>query len=307
MNRTNWTIENIKDLSGKFIIVTGANSGLGLEATKIFSSKGANVIMACRSEEKALDAKQIIENQNKNAKIEFMKLDLGSLLSIKEFVATYKSKYSKIDVLLNNAGIMTVPYGKTMDGFELQNGVNHLGHFALTSQLFDIIKNTPKSRIVNVSSSAHKAGKMDFDNYLFDKGSYGKLKSYSRSKLSNLLFTYELDRRIRKQGYDIEVLAAHPGGANTDLGRYIETGKLLKPIVWLAYKLTQTAYAGSLPLVRASLDKSAQSGEYYGPGGFAGMRGKPVHVKSNKRSHNLEDAITLWHLSEKLTKETFKV
>ena len=201
----------------------------------------------------------------------------------------------------------TLPYGLTKDGFELQNGVNHLGHFALTAQLFDYLKATPQSRIVNVSSNAHKMGKMDFNNYLFEKGKYGKLKSYGRSKLSNLLFTYELDRRIKAKNLSIKVLAAHPGVAATNLGRYMNMKGLFAPLFTLFFKYAQSAYQGALPEIRACVDPLAQSGEYYGPGGSKKNPKSPKLVQSNKASHNLEDAKQLWSLSEKLTNLTFDV
>lgn len=305
MNKTNWTIENAKDLTNYIIIVTGANTGLGFEATKFFASKNATVIMGCRSLEKATAAQAQILKENEHAKLIPTVLDLGSLDSIKLFASQFKKQFSKLDILLNNAGIMTVPYGKTEDGFELQNGVNHLGHFALTSLLFDTIKNTPNSRIVNVSSLAHRQGKIDFDNYLFEQGNYDRMKSYSQSKLSNLLFTYELDRRIKEKGLSIKVLAAHPGVSSTDLARHINTKNSSNPILKLAIKFGQPAHNGCLPEVRAALDESALSGQYYGPSGLTQMKGRPVVVSSNKRSHNLEDAKRLWTLSETLTKIPF--
>lgn len=307
MKKTDWTIEEIDDLKGKIVVVTGANVGLGFESTRIFAQKNATVIMACRSMEKANEAKFQIEDEFPNADLVTMRLDLGSLKSIKSFTEIFKKNYKRLDILLNNAGIMTVPYGKTEDGFELQNGVNHLGHFALTAQLFDILKNTPNSRIVNVSSLAHRQGKMDFDNYLFENGNYDKMKSYSRSKLSNLLFTYELDRRIKEKGYAIKAIAAHPGVSSTELGRYLKAEPSSSPFLKFALRYGQTPRQGCLPEVRASLDVNAKSGQYYGPNGLIGLKGKPVLVKSSKRSHNLNDAKMLWEKSEKLTNIDFKI
>ena len=307
MKKTKWSINEAKDLTSKVIIVTGANSGLGYEATKIFASKNATVIMACRSLEKANEAKEAIIEVYEKANLVPMVLDLGSLKSIKSFANEFKSKYNRLDILLNNAGIMTIPYGKTEDGFEIQNGVNHLGHFALTSQLFKLIKNTSESRIVNVSSLAHRQGKMDFDNYLFEKGNYKKMKSYAKSKLSNLLFTYELDRRIKEKGHDVKVLAAHPGVSSTNLGRYVVGKNGDSPFLKFALKLGQPADLGCLPEVRAALDESAQGGEYYGPDSLIQMRGNPIRVKSNKRSHNIEDAKKLWNFSEQLTNLKFDI
>ncbi|BCR35754.1 oxidoreductase [Mariniplasma anaerobium] len=307
MKNIDFNITEIKDLNKKIIIVTGANSGLGLEATKIFASKGATIIMACRSIERANEARDLILKENKNAKLVPMDLDLGSLKSIKAFAKDFKNKYDQLDILLNNAGVMTIPYGKTTDGFEIQNGVNHLGHFALTAQLFDVIKQTKASRIVNVSSLAHRQGKMDFDNYLFEKGGYKKMKSYAKSKLSNLLFTYELDRKIKEKGYDIKVLAAHPGVSSTNLGRHIQGKNSSNPFLKFALRFGQPPHLGCLPEVRAALDENAQSGQYYGPSGLTGMKGRPVIVKSSKRSHNINDAKTLWNLSETLTHVKFEV
>jgi len=307
MKKIEWTIDEVADLSKKIIIVTGANVGLGFEATKIFASKNATVVMACRSLDKAKEAKQTILLDYPNARLDILQLDLGSLKSIKLFVGAFEKKYEHLDILLNNAGIMTVPYGLTEDGFELQNGVNHLGHFALTAQLLNLIKKTPNSRIVNVSSIAHKQGKIDFDNYLYENGGYSKMKSYGRSKLSNLLFTYELDRRIREKGYDVKVLAAHPGTSSTELGRYIKPGASSHLFLKFALKFGQPPYLGCLPEVRAALDVNAQGGQYYGPNGFAEIKGFPVVVQSNKLSHDLDIAQRLWEVSEQLTKINFIV
>ncbi|MBI9010049.1 MAG: SDR family NAD(P)-dependent oxidoreductase [Tenericutes bacterium] len=307
MKKAEWTIDQVNDLTDKVIIVTGANSGLGYESSKKFVSKNATVIMACRSIEKGNEAKALILKDYEKANIITMMLDLGSLKSITAFVNDFKSKYKRLDILLNNAGVMTVPYGKTEDGFEIQNGVNHLGPFALTAQLFDLLKNTKNSRIVNVSSIAHKQGKMDFDNYLFEKGDYKKMKSYAKSKLSNLLFTYELDRRIKEKNYDIKVLAAHPGISSTNLGRYIQGKKSTNPFLKFAIKFGQPPVMGCLPEVRAALDESAVGGTYYGPDSFTQMKGNPKVVKSSKRSHSLEDAKKLWEVSEKLTQLEFNV
>lgn len=307
MENKAWSLENTTSLKNKVIIVTGGNTGLGFEAAKVFAKKNATVVLACRSLERATEAKNKILAEDRDAIIDIMKLDLGNLASIKAFVQTFKSKYSRLDILLNNAGIMTVPYGKTDDGFEKQNGVNHLGHFALTAQLFDLIVQTPHSRIVNVSSNAHKMGKMDFDNYLYEHGKYSKIGSYGRSKLSNLLFTYELARRVEAKHLDVLVLAAHPGVANTELGRYMTKNILVRPLFWMFSKIASTPYEGALPEIRACLDETAVSGQYYGPSGKKGSKKQPVVVESNEVSHNLEDAKKLWTLSEKLTQGIFNV
>ncbi len=302
-----WNVNTIPDLKKKIIVVTGGNSGLGFEAAKVFARNHATVILACRSIERAREAKNEILKETHTAVIDILELDLGSLASIKAFVTQFKQKYSTLDILLNNAGIMTVPYGLTKDGFELQNGINHLGHFALTAQLFDLIRATPGSRIVNVSSNAHKFGKMDFKNYLFEKGKYSKIGSYGRSKLSNLLFTYELDRRIKAKKLDIKVLAAHPGVASTNLGRYMNMKGIMAPMFKLFFKYAQTAEQGAMPEIRACVDETVLSGQYFGPGGNKKKPKSPILVESSKASHSLEDAKKLWELSEKLTNVRFDV
>ncbi len=302
-----WNVKMIGDLSNKIIIVTGGNSGLGFEAAKVFAMHNATVILACRSAQRATEAKNAILKETNNGIIDVIELDLSRLASIKTFVTKFKQKYQTLDILLNNAGIMTVPYGLTEDGFELQNGINHLGHFALTAQLFDYLKNTPGSRIVNVSSNAHKLGKMDFGNYLFEHGRYGKLRSYGRSKLSNLLFTYELDRRIQSKHLDVKVLAAHPGVAATNLGRYMNMKGIFAPLFTMFFKYAQTAYQGALPEIRACVDPNAVSGAYYGPGGTKKKPLPPKLVKSSKASYSFKDAQQLWDLSEQLTEVHFDI
>lgn len=301
-----WTLNDIPDLSGKNIIVTGGNSGIGFEAVKAFAKNGANVVLASRSIERGVKAKEEILNIIGKAEIEVIQLDLMDLESINTFVEKFKEKYAKLDVLLNNAGIMTVPYELTKDGFESQLGTNHLGHFALTAQLFSLLKSTSGSRIVNISSAAHKWGDMDFDNLQFENGKdYTPMKSYARSKLSNLLFTYELNRKLEQNQIDCITLAAHPGVSNTNLGRHVENKlvfKFLRPLINLVIPKPDM---GALPGIRACVDPKAQGGEYYGPGGFQEMFGYPVIVSSNGNSYNLEYSDKLWKVSERLTKLQF--
>ncbi|QGY44056.1 SDR family NAD(P)-dependent oxidoreductase [Maribellus comscasis] len=304
MENGKWTSKNIPDLTGKVIVVTGGNSGLGFESVKVFAQKGAEVILASRSMENGEKAKSEIGETK--GKIVVMQLDLSSFESIKKFADDFKGKYTKIDVLLNNAGIMMTPYFTTKDGLEAQNGINHLGHFALTGQLFDLIRNTQNSRIVNVSSLAHKQGKMNFDNLLFENGKdYSPTKSYGRSKLSNLLFTYELQRRMETAGVDTLAISAHPGVSDTNLARYLEKKFLFKILKVLLNAFFQSAEMGALPQIRACVDVGVKGGEFYGPGGFREMKGYPVKVESNEASHNLADAKKLWELSEKITGVTF--
>jgi len=304
MKKENWTTANIPDLSGKVIIVTGGNSGLGYESVKAFAEKGAEVILATRSIEKGETAKQQIGNVK--GKIVVMQLDLMDFASVKSFADNFSKKYTHLDVLLNNAGIMTTPYFLTKDGLEAQNGTNHFGHFALTGQLFNLIKNTPDSRVVNVSSMAHKQGKMDFGNLLFENGKgYSPIKSYGRSKLLNLLFTYEMQRRIEAAGIKSISVAAHPGVSNTNLARFLEDKLIFKILKPMMMPFMQSQDMGALPQIRASVDLNVKGSEYYGPDGFNEMKGFPVLVQSNAASHNAEDARKLWEISEKITGVSF--
>jgi len=298
----NWTIENIGDLSGKVIIVTGGNSGLGYESVKAFAMKGAEVVLASRSTEKGEEAKAEILQDVTAGKIKVMQLDLGDLESVRNFASAFKLGYKKLDVLLNNAGIMMTPYFTTKDGFEAQLGTNHLGHFALTGLLMDGLLNTPGSRVVNVSSGAHKNGQMDFDNLQFGNGKdYSPMKAYGRSKLSNLLFTYELQRKLEAAKKETISVAAHPGVAMTNLARHVE-GKFLFKVLSPLFKLmAQDQASGALPQIRASVDSTVKGSEYYGPDGKREFKGYPVVVQSNEASHNNEDAAKLWEESEKLT------
>ncbi len=304
-----WTLEEVKSLKGKNIIITGGNSGLGYEAVKMLVKKDAKVIMASRSIERGEASVKKIKETYPNADIDVLQLDLASKKSIKNFVSEYQKKYQKIDVLLNNAGIMTTPYGLTADGLEQQQGVNHFGHFYLTALLFKMIKNTPNSRVVSVSSIAHRGGNLNFDNMFYSDGKkYSKVGAYSRSKLQNLLFTYELDRRVQEKNLDVKVLVAHPGVASTNLGRHIKSNKTIEKSIKRFQKIfSHTAADGALSLVRACLDENAKSGEFYGPKGFMGMRGVPHKAKSNKKSHNPKMQKQLWTFSEEVMNIDFIV
>lgn len=295
-----WTIEEMPDLYEKICIVTGGNSGLGYETVKAFAQKGATVILASRSMEKGTEAKNTIGNVQ--GKIHVMMLDLMDFDSIKAFSENFRKKFNRLDILVNNAGIMTTPYFLTKNGLEAQMGTNHFGHFALTGLLLDLIKNTPYSRVVNVSSMAHKQGKMDFQNLLFEKGrGYSPIKSYGRSKLMNLLFTFELQRFFENNNIDSIAVAAHPGVSNTNLARYLEKKPIFKILKPLISPLMQSQAMGALPQIRASVDEKVQGGDYYGPDGFREMKGFPVKVMPNEDSQNLADAKKLWEISEDLT------
>jgi NAD(P)-dependent dehydrogenase (short-subunit alcohol dehydrogenase family) len=299
-----WTTADIPDLTGKVMIVTGANSGIGFETVKEFARKGAQTILACRRMDKGWAAFDQIQSKIPYATMEILQLDLSDLSSVRAFVETYKAKYNRLDVLVNNAGIMSVPHRKTADGFESQLGINHLGHFALTGLLLDVILATPRARVVNVSSIAHWRGHMNFENLMFDGGKgYGNRAAYQRSKLANLLFTYELERYFEEHGLDTIAVAAHPGVSNTDLADHVKAIKILRPFVgWIL----QSAAMGALPIIRAAVDPDVNGGQYYGPGGRNERRGYPVIVGSSEASQNLQDAKDLWQVSEALTGVSYR-
>ncbi len=297
-----WIAADMPDLTGKVIIVTGANSGIGYESAKEFARKGAQTILACRSMEKAQAALDQIQAEIPNAPVEIMYLDLASLESVRKFVDQFKTKFDRLDVLMNNAGIMMVPYGTTEDGFERQLGTNHLGHFALTGLLIDLLMNTSNSRVVNISSNGHRFGTMEFDNLMFEGGTgYSPMSAYGRSKLANLLFTYELQRRFEATGVSTIATAAHPGISDTNLADHMldrwHLG-VFKPAMSL---FVQSAAMGALPSIRAAVDSNVMGGEYFGPHGPRESRGYPVIVQSGAASHNLADAKKLWQVSEELT------
>jgi NAD(P)-dependent dehydrogenase (short-subunit alcohol dehydrogenase family) len=290
------------DLNGKVIIVTGANSGIGFETAREVARKGAHTILACRDLDKGEAALTMIKNEITNASAEVMHLDLSSLASVHQFATDFKSKYGRLDILINNAGIMYVPYGKTEDGFERHFGTNHLGHFALTGLLIELLITTPDARVVTVSSVGHRSGEMEFEDLMFEGGrGYRGQRVYGRSKLANLLFTYELQRRFEAMDANAIASAAHPGGSNTNLARHVEDRwyfRLMRPLFEVA---AQSAAMGALPSLRAAVAPEVKGGDYFGPEGFMESRGYPVLVQSSEASHSLEDARKLWEVSEELT------
>jgi NAD(P)-dependent dehydrogenase (short-subunit alcohol dehydrogenase family) len=290
-----WTEQHIPDLTGKTVIVTGANGGLGYEATRMFAGKGATVIMAVRTTAKGETAAQQIRDIHPDAKLDVMPLDLADLSSVRAFADAFKVKYDALHILLNNAGVMALPDRRTTaDGFEMQFGVNHLGHFALTGLLLDVLKQTPSARVVSVSSFGHRTGRVNFDNLNAEKR-YSKWFAYGLSKLANLMFTYELQRRLELAGINALAAAAHPGYTNTNLQQHSGLFSFLNPI------FAQAPAMGALPLAYAATAPDVNGCDYIGPGGIFEMRGYPKKVKSSKRSHNEAVAKRLWEVSEELT------
>jgi NAD(P)-dependent dehydrogenase (short-subunit alcohol dehydrogenase family) len=302
MKRKKWTLNDIPSLKGKVAIVTGGNSGLGFESVKALASKGAEVIMVCRSIEKGERAKNQILETCPEADIKVFQIDLMDLSSVKSFAEKFKSTYTRLDILLNNAGIMISPFELTKDGFESQMGTNHLGHFALTGNLIDLIIATPNSRVVTVSSLAHKQWKICFNNNLSEKAeSYNKMRAYARSKMANLLFAYHLQRLFDNNNVNCLSLAAHPGASHTNLGRHMEKNVLVRILRPLIERVLPSAASGALSQIRAEVDPSAKGGQFYGPSGFMQLSGLPVLVSSSITSYNTDDAQRLWQISEELT------
>ncbi len=299
MNKKKWTSDNIADQSGKIVIVTGSSSGIGFEAAKVLADKGAEVIIAVRNEKKGNNAVEKIVACNKKAKVKMMIIDLANLKSIHAFAENFKNNYNKLDLLINNAGVMIPPYSKTTDGFELQFGTNHLGHFVLTSLLFDKLKCTKDSRIVNVASMAHKYGNINFNDLNWEKRKYKSWSAYGDSKIANLYFSYLLSSKIEKAEIEIKVTAAHPGWTATELQRHSGLFQFLNGF------FAMKSFQGALPTLRAATDVDAQCGDYFGPNGFQEWRGFPVKVQSNRLSHDVKIAEKLWEVSEQLTNTKF--
>jgi NAD(P)-dependent dehydrogenase (short-subunit alcohol dehydrogenase family) len=300
MKNDKWTLENIPDQRGKIVIVTGANSGIGYEAARALARKGANVIMACRSLEKGEAAVAQIRRENLQGDVILRQLDLADLSSVRNFADEFLAEYKQLNILINNAGVMAIPYRKTKDGFEMQFGTNHLGHFALTGLLFELLKNTPNSRVVTVSSYAHIVGKINFDDLNSEK-SYQKWLAYGQSKLANLLFAYELQRRSAKNGDNPISIAVHPGYAATNLQNSSSFFSFTNNF------MAQSQEMGALPTLYAATNPEIEGGEFIGPDGFLAQRGYPHKARSSARSYDPETAQRLWQVSEKLTGVRFDV
>jgi len=290
-----WTSEDIPDQKGRTAIVTGANSGIGFEEAIALAKKNAEVILACRNKKRGEDALSRIKSEFPKANCKLMQLDLSNLKSVRKFAGEFNKNHKPLHVLINNAGVMMVPYSKTPNGFELHLGTNHLGHFALTGLLMDTLLKTKNSRIVNVSSMAHGMGNLDFDDLQWEKRKYSKMKAYGDSKLANIYFTYELKRRLEKKKLTTIAAASHPGWTATNLQRHVGFFK------YMNYILGQNSEMGALPTLYAATVEDVKSGDYYGPGGFQGLRGHPKKVESSKLSHDMNIAKKLWEVSEKLT------
>jgi NAD(P)-dependent dehydrogenase (short-subunit alcohol dehydrogenase family) len=294
-----WTVHDIPDQTGRVAVVTGANTGIGLTTAQALAGRGARVVLAVRNADKGRAAADQIRAAAPDAEVYVQILDLGSLDSTRSASETLRDRHERLDLLINNAGVMYTPLSRTADGFEMQFGTNHLGHFALTGLLIDRLLAAEGSRIVTVSSMGHRIrAAIHFDDLQSERG-YDRTAAYGQSKLANLLFTYELQRRLAAAGATTIAVAAHPGIAATELGRNaqlpVRVGmRLLTPFM-------QRPDAGALPTLRAATDPGVRGGQYYGPSGLGEARGHPVLVASSPDSHDAAVQARLWTVSEELT------
>ncbi|MFN7144702.1 MAG: oxidoreductase [Myxococcota bacterium] len=297
-----WTVDDLPDLSDRTIVITGANSGIGWEAARLLARRGARVVMACRSREKAEAAVARIHEGLPTARLELAGLDLGSLASIRACAEDLSARFGSIDVLVNNAGIMAIPRATTADGFEVQLGTNHLGHFALTGLLLDALRGAKAPRVVTVSSGVHWGGRIDFEDLMGERR-YQKWVAYAQSKLANLLFTFEADRRFQTHGLGIASVACHPGYANTNLqsvGPQQENSAFGGWLMKMGNGLfAQSAEMGALPTVYAAAAPDVASGDVYGPAYFGW--GYPRKDGVSAAAKDPASAARLWEESERLT------
>jgi protochlorophyllide reductase len=299
MNR--WTTADMPDLHGYTALVTGANSGLGLETTRALVAKGAHVVMTSRNLEKGRRAQASLEESLPGASLELVQLDLASLAGVRDFAKRFQEDHAQLNLLFNNAGVMAIPHRKTPDGFEWQFGTNYLGHFALTGWLLPTLLATPKSRVITTSSMAHQMGKIEFDN-LNNERSYSRWSAYGKSKLADLMFAFELQRRLKRAGAETISIAAHPGFAHTSLQSTsaTEANALMERLLYALYE-GQSAAMGALPQLYAATAPSVSGGEYIGPDGFFGFSGYPKKVRVNKQAYDEQVAARLWERSVEMT------
>jgi NAD(P)-dependent dehydrogenase (short-subunit alcohol dehydrogenase family) len=294
-----WTPAQIPDQTGRVVIVTGANSGIGFHTARHLAEKGAEVILACRNMDKAEAALARIREGCAAANVRASELDLSELASVENFAERTLSEQTRLDLLINNAGIMIPPYGQTSAGHELQFATNHLGHFALTGRLLERLDSTEASKVVTVSSIAHRRGRIRFEDMQFERR-YSPWGAYGQSKLANLLFTYELDRKLKAAGSKTSAVAAHPGYASTGITQSSSWMDYFTP--WTG----QSADLGSWPTLRAATDATAESGSYWGPRWLFQIWGAPKRVGSNRASRDKAVAARLWSVSEELSGVSYR-
>ncbi len=305
-SNTKWTAAEVPDQTGRVAIVTGSNTGLGYDTALVLAARGAHVVLAVRDTDKGKAAAARLVGRVPRANVTVQPLDVGSLQSIRTAAAELKSAYPRIDLLINNAGVMYPPKQVTKDGFELQFGTNHLGAFALTGLLLENMLPVEGSRVVAVASIAHRIqAAIHFDDLQWER-SYNRVAAYGQSKLSNLLFTYQLNRRLAARDEPTIAVAAHPGISNTELMRHVP-GSGLPGFRQVAGLVTNTPEIGALATLRAATDPNVRGGQYYGPDGFRELRGYPKLVESSKQSHDQDVQGRLWAVSEELTGVTYPV
>jgi NAD(P)-dependent dehydrogenase (short-subunit alcohol dehydrogenase family) len=309
-NAATWSAADAGDLTGRIALVTGANSGIGYETTRVLADHGAHVIMACRDREKAARARDKLESQLERSSLELLDLDLSDLASVRAAADRVVTQHARLDLLVNNAGVMGTPYRQTPDGFELQMATNHLGHFALTGLLLDRLVTTERSRIVAVSSHMHRLGRVHIDDVATTKARNPWIQ-YSTTKLANLLFVAELSRRLEAGGFRTIALAAHPGWTRSNLagsGQALRTSRVRRRVSRVAgANLGQSAAGGALPVLCAATSSHVHNGQYVGPGGAFGMFGPPRVARSWRRARDPEMAVRLWKASELLTGVRYSV
>lgn len=307
--RNTWTQQDIPDLTGTVIVITGANSGLGYEAARTLAGKGATLVLAVRTSTKGEQAKAAILQVYPHASLDMITLDVANLRSVRDFAAAFQANYDRLDILINNAGVMAIPRQETADGFEMQLGVNHLGHFALTGLLIDLIVKTPRARIHNVTSSANFFGTINFDD-LMSKKRYSRWGAYGQSKLANVFFTFELQKRLTAAGFDTIANTSHPGLVLTNLqaNSVAQSGtgyegflyRMVEPI------LAQDISMGILPMLYGATAPEAKGGVLYGPRTF-NLRGHPAEARANKQAYDATARTRFWDMSEELTGVTFDI
>lgn len=305
---TDWTEADIPDMAGRTVLITGANSGIGFEAARALVGHGATVVLGCRSRTKAEDAVARIATTGSRGSTEILEIDLADLDSVQAAAGELAERHDRLDRLVNNAGLMATPRQRTAQGFEMQLGVNHLGHFALTGHLLPLLLRSGPARVVSVSSQGHRPGRINFDD-LNSESKYSPWRAYFQSKLANLLFIRELQRRLGDAGAEVIAVAAHPGASRTPLG-HENPGGILNNVIHgirpLTEKLfTQSAAMGALPTLRAATDPEVAGGDYYGPDGLGEQRGHPVKTGVSKRAQDDAVARRLWAVSESLTGVTY--
>lgn len=302
---TSWTLDNIESLAGRVALITGANSGLGLETTRGLAAAGATVFMACRNADKAEAAITEIRHDHPDADLRFIALDLADLASIRTCSEQLRAQTAQLDLLINNAGVMALPERRTADGFEMQIGTNHLGHFALTGQLLDALEAADAGRVVTVSSIMHKTGRIDLDDLNWTSRRYKAWPAYGQAKLANLMFALTLDRRLRAAGRHTISVASHPGYASTHLqlaGPEMKGSTLGGAFMQIGNRLfAQPQARGALPSLYAATASDVHSGEYFGPDGFRELWGQPTRAQVAGRAKKTDVADRLWTLSETLT------